>query len=252
MKRLSFLSAVVVLAAGAVACTSNGKSEVVPSRAAAETAKTPAPAKSDATARPAEAEPTEKTVANNGIPPGDGPLLATFHTSMGKIVVKLFEKEAPQTVENFVGLATGNKEWKHPRSGETVKGRPLYDGTSFHRVIQDFMVQGGDPLSNPVDGDLNRAGTGGPGYRFGDEFASGLRFDRPGLLAMANAGPNTNGSQFFITEVPTPHLNNRHTIFGEVIEGFELVPKITRVRKGPGDRPIEPVLLEKVEITRGQ
>jgi peptidyl-prolyl cis-trans isomerase A (cyclophilin A) len=162
-------------------------------------------------------------------------LYATFTTSLGDIVVKLFAKEAPKTVENFVALACGEKEWTDPRTGKKSNGR-LYDGTVFHRVIADFMIQGGDPLGQ---------GTGGPGYKFEDEFQTGKRFDKPGLLAMANAGPNTNGSQFFITEVPTPHLNNRHTIFGEVIKGFELVPKITRAGNGK-------VSLTRVEITTAQ
>ena len=149
-------------------------------------------------------------------------LYATFKTSMGDIVVKLFPKDAPKTVENFVGLATGEKEWTDPRNNQ-VSRTPLYDGTLFHRVIPDFMIQGGDPLGK---------GTGGPGYQFEDEFKSGKTFNKPGLLAMANAGPNTNGSQFFITEIATPWLNNKHTIFGEVIKGIELVPKITRAGNG--------------------
>jgi peptidyl-prolyl cis-trans isomerase A (cyclophilin A) len=161
-----------------------------------------------------------------------GSIHATFKTSMGDIELKLFPERAPKTVENFVGLAEGTKEWTDPK-GQKVT-RPLYDGTIFHRVIPDFMIQGGDPLGN---------GTGGPGYRFADEIGPQNRFDRPGLLAMANAGPNTNGSQFFITEVPTPWLDKGHTIFGEVVKGGELVPKITRAGNGK-------VKLEKVTITR--
>ncbi|MFN7131903.1 MAG: peptidylprolyl isomerase [Myxococcales bacterium] len=159
-------------------------------------------------------------------------LYATFKTSMGDIVVKLFTKDAPKTVENFVGLATGEKEWTDPRSRQSSTA-PLYDGTKFHRVIPEFMIQGGDPLGT---------GTGGPGFRFADEFQSGRRFDKPGLLAMANAGPNTNGSQFFITEIPTPWLDNKHTIFGEVVKNYELVPKIARAGNGA-------VTLNKVEIS---
>lgn len=165
-------------------------------------------------------------------------LYATFETSMGAIRVRLLPEEAPKTVENFVGLATGTKAWRDPATGETVK-RPLYDGTIFHRVIPDFMIQGGDPLGN---------GRGGPGYTFEDEFQSGRKFDRPGLLAMANAGPNTNGSQFFITEVETPWLNNRHTIFGVVVEGMEVVNAIANVARGPNDRPRTDVVLETVRI----
>jgi len=126
-----------------------------------------------------------------------------------------------------------------------MTNKPLYDGTMFHRVIPTFMIQGGDPFSNPKTGDPSRAGTGGPGYQFEDEFQSGRKFDRPGLLAMANSGPNTNGSQFFITEVPTPHLNNRHTIFGEVVKGQELVPQIARGGNAQ-------TRLEKVEIVRAE
>jgi peptidyl-prolyl cis-trans isomerase A (cyclophilin A) len=162
------------------------------------------------------------------------PMFATFKTSMGDIVVKLLPEKAPKTVENFVALAEGTKEWKDPRSGQTVK-KPLYDGTVFHRVIPQFMIQGGDPLGT---------GTGGPGYRFADEIGPDNKFSKPGLLAMANAGPNTNGSQFFITEVPTPHLDRGHTIFGEVVKGFELVPKIAAAGNAR-------VKLEKVTITRG-
>jgi peptidyl-prolyl cis-trans isomerase A (cyclophilin A) len=160
-------------------------------------------------------------------------LYATFKTSMGDIVVKLLSKEAPKTVENFVGLVTGEKEWTDPRTRKKMANAPLYDGTLFHRVIPDFMIQGGDPLGR---------GTGGPGYEFEDEFQSGRVFDKPGLLAMANAGPNTNGSQFFITEVPTTWLNSKHTIFGEVIKGFDQVPRIARAGNGK-------VTLSKVTIS---
>lgn len=151
-------------------------------------------------------------------------LFATFRTSAGDIVVRLFSADAPVTVENFVALATGEREWIDPRTRETVR-KPLFSGTVFHRVIPEFMIQGGDPTAT---------GRGGPGYTFGDEFQSGRRFDRPGLLAMANAGPSTNGSQFFITEIPTPWLDNKHTIFGEVVKGLELVATIARL----GDRKV--------------
>ena len=161
-------------------------------------------------------------------------IYATFQTTMGAIVVKLMPEKAPVTVENFVGLAEGTKEWTHPRTGEKAK-KPLYDGTVFHRVIPEFMIQGGDPMGT---------GTGGPGYKFADEIGPENKFDRPGLLAMANAGPGTNGSQFFITEVPTPHLNRGHTIFGEVVKGGDLVGKIAR----GGNAKTK---LEKVVITRG-
>ena len=144
-------------------------------------------------------------------------------------MVRLFTKDAPKTVENFVGLATGEKEWTNPDTGEQQTGEPLYDGTIFHRCIRDFMVQGGDPLGR---------GTGGPGYKFEDEFQSGRKFDKPGLLAMANAGPNTNGSQFFITVGATAWLNNKHTIFGEVVKGYDVVTKVANdIPKGASDRP---------------
>ncbi len=162
------------------------------------------------------------------------PIHATFQTTAGDIVVRLLPEKAPKTVENFLGLAEGTREWTDPRTGSKVK-TPLYDGTSFHRVIPQFMIQGGDPLGT---------GTGGPGYRFADEIGPDNRFDRPGLLAMANAGPNTNGSQFFITEVPTPHLNRGHTIFGEVVKGEDLIAKIARMGNGK-------VKVTKVVITRG-
>jgi peptidyl-prolyl cis-trans isomerase A (cyclophilin A) len=162
-------------------------------------------------------------------------LFATFKTSAGDIVVKLLPEKAPKTVENFVGLAEGTKKWTDPRTG-IPSTKPLYDGTMFHRVIPEFMIQGGDPRGD---------GTGGPGYKFGDEIGPDNKFDRPGLLAMANAGPGTNGSQFFITEVPTPHLNKGHTIFGEVVKGGELVAKIARQGNAK-------TTLEKVTITRGE
>ena len=191
-------------------------------------------------------------MAAAGMPEGEGVLLATIDTSMGTIIVKLFENEAPKTVENFVGLATGAKEWRHPKTGEKKQGTPLYDGTSFHRVIPNFMIQAGDPFSHPTEGDPDRAGTGDLGYRFADEFKSGFKFDRPGLLAMANSGPNSNGSQWFLTEVATPHLNNRHTIFGEVIKGFELIPKIARVPVGASNRPVQPVLINRITVSRAK
>ncbi|HMK74362.1 MAG TPA: peptidylprolyl isomerase [Myxococcaceae bacterium] len=168
-------------------------------------------------------------------------LYAHFDTSEGAVVVKLFAKDAPKTVENFVGLATGEKGWTHPGTREKKTGTPLYDGTIFHRCIAQFMIQGGDPIGR---------GTGGPGYQFEDEFQSGRKFDRAGLLAMANAGPNTNGSQFFITVVPTSHLNNRHTIFGEVVSGMDVVLKVANdVPKGSGDRPRTDVTIRKLTIS---
>jgi peptidyl-prolyl cis-trans isomerase A (cyclophilin A) len=164
---------------------------------------------------------------------------ATFITNKGTFKVQLMPDNAPITVANFIGLATGKREWTDPRDGQT-KTEPLYDGTIFHRVIPDFMVQGGDPQGT---------GTGGPGYRFEDEFPpNGPGFDRPGMLAMANAGPGTNGSQFFITVAATPWLNNKHTIFGEVSEGMDIVNAIVTVATASQDRPKQDVVLERVEI----
>jgi peptidyl-prolyl cis-trans isomerase A (cyclophilin A) len=167
-------------------------------------------------------------------------LTATLRTTMGTIVVRLFPDKAPKTVDNFVGLAEGTTEWADPNTGQRVR-TPLYDGTIFHRVIDGFMLQGGDPLGT---------GTGGPGYKFEDEIHPSLRFDRPYLLAMANAGPGTNGSQFFVTVVPTPHLNTKHTIFGEVIEGSEVVDAIAKTQTDRRDRPVNDVVLESVTIER--
>lgn len=167
-------------------------------------------------------------------------LTATLRTSQGTVQVRLFPDHAPKTVRNFVDLAEGTRDWTDPRTRQASRSR-LYDGTIFHRVIPNFMIQGGDPLGT---------GTGGPGYEFGDEIHPDLRFDRPYLLAMANAGPGTNGSQFFITTVPTPHLNGRHTIFGEVIGGSDVVDQISQVRTGRNDRPAQDVVLESVQIDR--
>jgi peptidyl-prolyl cis-trans isomerase A (cyclophilin A) len=174
---------------------------------------------------------------------GKGPLKAIFETSMGKLNCELFPDKAPMTVANFVGLARGLKPFKNPKTGAQEK-RPFFDGLIFHRVIPDFMIQGGDPLG---------LGTGDPGYSFGDEFSPSLRHDKGGILSMANAGPGTNGSQFFITERATPHLDDRHTIFGACKE-VDLIKKIARVEKDPADpmgsRPKTPIVLEKVTIKR--
>ena len=168
-------------------------------------------------------------------------LHAHFTTSEGNFTIRLFEDEVPNTVANFVGLATGSKEFTDPQNGQKVT-RPFYDGLIFHRVIDSFMIQGGDPLGT---------GTGGPGYRFADEFHKNLRHDKPGILSMANAGPNSNGSQFFITLVATPWLDNRHSVFGEVVAGMDVVQKIgsTQTTK-PHDRPVKPITIESVTIER--
>ena len=168
-------------------------------------------------------------------------LYATLRTTQGDIEIRLFPDHAPKTVRNFVGLATGEQDWTDPNTGATKTGTPLYNGTVFHRVIPNFMLQGGDPLGN---------GRGGPGYKFADEFHPDLTFDRPYLLAMANAGPGTNGSQFFITVAPTDWLNRKHTIFGEVADADSraVVDKIATTATGPGDRPLEDVTITSVTV----
>jgi len=168
-------------------------------------------------------------------------LTATLQTSQGRVVLRLFPDHAPKTVRNFVELAEGGREWTHPATGRSSAAK-LYDGTIFHRVIPNFMIQGGDPLGT---------GTGGPGYKFADEIHPDLQFSRPYLLAMANAGPGTNGSQFFITTVPTSWLNGKHTIFGEVIEGTDVIDRIGQVKTGAQDRPVEDVVIQSVTIERG-
>jgi peptidyl-prolyl cis-trans isomerase A (cyclophilin A) len=180
------------------------------------------------------APPIEKLV------PGTGELRAIFKTSMGDITVKLYEKEAPRTVANFVALATGQIEWTDPKTGQKTK-KPLYSGTVFHRVIPDFMIQGGDPMGT---------GTGGPGWRFGDEIHPKLRHDKPGALSMANAGPNTNGSQFFLCEVATPWLDGKHAVFGQTIQNVELIAKITHSPRDGRDRPKTPITLDEIQIVR--
>ena len=178
------------------------------------------------------------STAKPATPAASQPVQAIFETTAGNINCTLFPDKAPITVDNFIGLATGTKEWKNPSSGATMRHKPLYDGTVFHRVIPNFMIQGGDPLGN---------GTGGPGYSFRDE-QSDLTFDVPGRLAMANSGPNTNGSQFFITEVPTPHLNGHYNIFGQC-DNNDLVKQIARMATDPrDDRPFNPVKINYVKI----
>jgi cyclophilin family peptidyl-prolyl cis-trans isomerase len=172
----------------------------------------------------------------------DPGLYATLETSMGSIVIYLFEKEAPKTVENFVDLATGKKPWTHPRTGQRMVNKPYFDGLIFHRVIPGFMIQTGDPLG---------IGTGGPGYTIPDEFDPKLKYDRPGRLGMANIGqPNTGGAQFFITHAPTPHLTGKHTIFAQVIEGQDVVNAIGKVPRDAADKPKNPVTILKVTIER--
>ncbi len=165
---------------------------------------------------------------------------AIFSTTEGTFTARLFDKEAPKTVENFVGLAAGTKEWTDPRTNKKVK-QPYYDGIVFHRVIRGFMIQGGDPLGQ---------GIGGPGYMFADEFHPKLRHNKTGILSMANRGPNTNGGQFFITLGPTPHLDDRHSVFGEVVDGMDVVQKIGSTQTDARDRPVKDVVIKSVKIER--
>jgi peptidyl-prolyl cis-trans isomerase A (cyclophilin A) len=182
--------------------------------------------------------------------PGEGQLYARLQTTQGVIVVALEEQKTPKTVANFCGLASGAIAWKDAE-GKTQTNTPMYDGVRFHRVIPGFMVQVGDPLSRSRD-TANRWGTGGPGYRFEDEFHKELRHDRGGILSMANAGPGTNGSQFFITEGPTPHLDGRHSVFGSVIAGLDVVKKLANVPRNRSDRPDEDQFINRVELFRSQ
>jgi peptidyl-prolyl cis-trans isomerase A (cyclophilin A) len=175
-------------------------------------------------------------------PPG---LYAVMTTNMGAIVLKLYEKEAPETVKNFVGLASGTKTWTDPKTGKKVK-KPFFNGLTFHRVIPGFMIQGGDPLGN---------GSGGPGYEFANEYHPTLKHDRPGRLSMANAGPDTNGSQFFITVAPYPSLDQErprmgYSIFGQVVEGMPVAIRISEVPRNHDDKPLKPVVIQSVKIER--
>lgn len=167
-------------------------------------------------------------------------MIAEFITNIGKFKVQLFASKVPKIVDNFVGLAEGTREFIDPESGQSV-ARPYYNGLIFHRIIDNFMIQGGCPVGN---------GTGGPGYQFEDEFHPDLVHSKEGILSMANAGPDTNGSQFFITLGPTPHLDNRHSVFGEVVEGIEVIREIGNTRTGMHDRPLHDIVIESVEIIK--
>jgi peptidyl-prolyl cis-trans isomerase A (cyclophilin A) len=198
-----------------------------------------APATQQSTPPPAEALPDAPASNAPVVVQPTGPT-AVFDTSMGRITCKLFEKEAPETVANFVGLAEGTKIWTDPTTHKKMRNKPFYNGTTFHRVIPNFMIQGGDPTAT---------GMGDPGYAFKDEFDPNLNFDIPGRLAMANSGPNTNGSQFFITEVPYESLNQKYNLFGQCDDaGIEVVKSITRVQRNGDDKPLTDVVLTKVTI----
>lgn len=198
---------------------------------AADAAKTETP-KKDAAKATTKTETTDKKKVKE--------MLAVFETNMGTFKVKLFNEQVPKTIDNFVGLAEGTKEFTDPKTGGKTK-RKFYDGLVFHRIIPNFMIQGGDPLGN---------GTGGPGYKFEDEIVPELKHSKPGILSMANAGPNTNGSQFFITVAQTSWLDGKHTVFGEVVEGMDVINKMAVVKTASGDRPLEPVVLKHVVIER--
>jgi peptidyl-prolyl cis-trans isomerase A (cyclophilin A) len=194
---------------------------------------------------PAQSAPAAKpSAAAKPATPASTKPTAILDTTAGKMTCTLFPDKAPIGVANFIGLATGTKDWKNPQSGATMHGKPLYDGTIFHRVIPDFMIQGGDPAGN---------GSGDPGYKFKNETSPDLLFDKPGRLAYANSGPDTNGSQFFITEVPTPHLNGGYTIFGQCDDAtVVLVKQIARMATDPSsNRPFRPVKITHVTIVKG-
>jgi len=167
-------------------------------------------------------------------------MIAHFQTNLGDFKVRLFADQAPNTVENFTSLAEGTREFEDPSTG-TLTTRPFYDGLIFHRIIENFMIQGGCPIGK---------GFGGPGYKFADEFHPELRHNKAGILSMANSGPNTNGSQFFITLAPTPHLDDAHTVFGEVTEGMDIISKIGSASTGAQDKPTEDILIEKISIEK--
>jgi peptidyl-prolyl cis-trans isomerase A (cyclophilin A) len=189
---------------------------------------------------PAELPDTPVSQAPPVIEP-TGPTVV-LDTTMGRMTCKFFDKQAPLTVANFIGLAQGTKPWTDPATHKKMKAKPFFDGTTFHRVIPEFMIQGGDPTGT---------GTGDPGYMFADEFDPNLNFDVPGRMAMANSGPGTNGSQFFITEVPTTHLDQKHTIFGQCDQpSLSVVSAIARVQRDPDDKPVQPVVLNKVTIVK--
>ena len=202
-------------------------------------APTPAPEAPKAALGSVPALGSESTGEILGAYPGDGKLIATLATTHGKINCELFDKKAPNTVANFVGLATGKKTYINFKTGLPERGN-FYDGLIFHRVIPDFMIQGGDPQG---------VGMGGPGYRFADEFEPTLRHDKAGTLSMANSGPGTNGSQFFITDRATPHLDNRHSVFGACDE-TDIIKQIARVPAAPGDRPLQDVIIEHITVAR--
>lgn len=239
--RFNVLAADATPAATSAAATSTTAPAAAPAAPKAETPATTAPAA--APAAKAKTEPkAEATKSNTNDKKRFKKMFALFDTTLGKFKVRLFHAQAPKTVANFAGLAEGTKDWTDPKTKDSRKGKPFYNGLIFHRVIKGFMIQGGDPLGE---------GFGGPGYQFEDEFHPDLLHSKPGILSMANAGKNTNGSQFFITLGPTPHLNGRHAVFGEVVEGMDVVEKIGATPTNrANDRPKTPVVINKLTIIR--
>jgi len=236
-----FSFGLALFATGLIACSDkNGDGAKEEETASAKAGKSKTPG-AEATATATSTSPAELLkVALEGLPE-EGPLLAKIKTAKGTITLELFEKRAPLTVANFVSLARGKKKWQDPKSKEWAT-KPFYDGLTFHRVIPGFMIQGGCPLGT---------GTGTPGYKFKDEYHPELKHSKPGILSMANAGPNTNGSQFFITERPTPQLDGLHAVFGQVLEGMDTVKSIARVPT-KGTRPKPVFVIESVSIERGE
>jgi peptidyl-prolyl cis-trans isomerase A (cyclophilin A) len=234
-----------VLVASALAISPAAAQTAAPSKPATPQTKPATPTTKPAAPPAKPAAPAEKpaapaTPAASAAKYGPG-VYAHITTNHGAMIAKLFDKEAPRTVENFVGLAEGKKQWMNPRT-KTMVRRPYYNNLTFHRIIPGFMIQGGDPEGT---------GTGGPGYKFADEFNPTLRHSKPGILSMANSGPNTNGGQFFITLAPTPHLNDRHSVFGELVEGMDVLMAISKVPTSKGDnRPLTPVVIKSVRIER--
>jgi peptidyl-prolyl cis-trans isomerase A (cyclophilin A) len=229
MKAASRSRLVLVIAVGAAlgACAQQSTTPAVPA---------PVPAQ-----KPVEELPDSPAPQAAALVHPNGPTVV-FDTSMGRITCQFYEKQAPKTVANFIGLAEGTKDWTDPVTHKKMHNKALFDGTTFHRVIPEFMIQGGDPQGD---------GMGDPGYQFEDEFDPNLNFDVPGKLAMANSGPNTDGSQFFITEVPSPSLNQHYSLFGQCDpDGVEVVKAIARVSRDSNDKPLTPVLLRKVTIVR--
>lgn len=235
LKSLKWLSRLLLIYVGAWLIMSAAQAQENKAEPAATKTEATSEKKQDA---PIKAVKTEK-VSKKGKKKMDAKF-AVFETTLGNFKVEFYPKEAPKTVANFADLADGTKEFTDPKTGKKEK-RPFYDGLIFHRVIEGFMIQGGDPLGE---------GYGGPGYKFEDEFHKSLSHSGPGILSMANAGPNSNGSQFFITVAPTPHLNGKHSIFGKVVEGIDVVMKISKAPTGANDKPNPPIVMKHVKIIR--